>query len=153
MSSSTKTVSISVLLGLAVGLALGYLPAHQKSTKLEGQNKALQEQLSSLQDRSTSAKQRLLLNHFAVQAGTAMTQADKNDYSVASRSASDLFTELRAYVEHTSYADTRQPIGEVLSVRDRTIAGLAQANPSVRPLLQQIFEKLASLSAGANKND
>ena len=151
MNSSTKTIGISAATGLVIGLLVGYIPAHMSSTKLEGQNSALQQQLGDAQGNARTEQQRLMLSGFAVHAGILMIQAERNNYSVAAGSASGLFTELRNYVDHTPDAQTRQPISDVLAVRDRTIAGLAQANPAVKPLLQQLFEKLADVSAAASQ--
>lgn len=77
-------------------------------------------------------------------------QADANNYSVAGSSASVLFSEMRRYVENGTDGQTKQQLAEVLAVRDRTIAGLAQANPGTKTLLHEIFSKLQSVSDAAN---
>lgn len=77
-------------------------------------------------------------------------QAESNSYSIAGSTASSLFTALRGYVDTTADVQSKPQIIEVLAARDRTIAGLAQADPGSKALLQQIFAKLQAISASAS---
>lgn len=150
MQSSTKTVAISAFAGLVVGLLVGFLPMNSTNTDLQEQNSSLTQSKANLQGQLNVSQNRLHLSSFAVHAGEIAAQANSNNYSVASSSASGLFTDLRTYVDSGSDSVSKQGLREVLARRDETIAGLAQANPAVKPLLQQIFSKLQSVSVAAN---
>lgn len=151
MNGKLKAASITGLVCLVIGALLGYLPAHGNFAQSQEQNSALKSKLTDTAASAAKEHDRLVLSNFAVQAAELMNQAAANNYSVASGQASALFTELRKYVDQGADGAVKQNLQEVLGSRDRTIAGLAQANSSVRPLLAQIFEKLSQVSADANR--
>ena len=151
MDSRTKAITFSALGGLVVGLLLGFIPEHLSNSNQQDRIATLNQDKSGMQTRLNQNENDLVLSNFAVRAGVVSSQAEANNYSVSSASASSLFTDLRKYIDSGASGPAKQPIEEVLSARDRTIAGLAQANPAVKPLLQQVFMKLENVSAGADK--
>ena len=151
MDSRTKAISFSALAGLVVGLLLGFLPEHLRNSNQQDRIATLTQETSSIQLRLNQNENELALSKFTVRAGLVSSQAEANNYSVASASASSLFTDLRNYVNSASSGPAKQQIEEVLTARDQTIAGLAQANPAVRPVLQQIFMKLENVSTSASQ--
>lgn len=153
MQSSTKTIAISAFGGLVVGLLLGFLPEHSTNSKLQDQNASLAQGKTGVEGQLNRAQQRLQLSNFAVLSAEVSSQAQSNNYSVASASASALFTDLRKYVDASPDNPSTQQMREVLNARDRVISGLAQANPAVKPLLQQVFTKLESVSVAANASN
>ncbi len=153
MQSSMKTIAISAFVGLVVGLLLGFLPEHSTNSKLQDQNASITRAKSSTQDQLELTQKRLRLSSLAVRSAEVFSQAQSNNYSIASASASGLFTDLRKYVEASPGNQTSQQMREILSVRDRVISGLAEANPGVKPLLQQVFTKLEKVSTAANESN
>ena len=150
MQGSWKSLGLAALAGLIIGLLVGFLPTHSSNTKFAEQSSTLTQQNNSLQSQLNAERNRLALSNFAVQAGVITAQAEANNYSQAGSSASALFTDLRRYVDGTTDDQTKQQVTEVLGARDRAIAGLAQADPGTKALLQQIFAKLQGLSDFAN---
>lgn len=153
MQRSIKIIAISAFAGLVVGLLLGFLPEHSVDSRLQNENASLAQAKSSVQEQLNLTQKRLQLSSLAVRAAELSSQAQSNNYSVASASASDLFTDLRKYVDASPDNSTAQPIKEILNSRDRVISGLAQANPAVKPVLQQIFTKLESISMAQNQSN
>ena len=153
MQSSMKTIAISAFGGLVVGLLLGFLPEHSTNSKLQDQNASITQAKSGTQDKLKLTQKRLQLSSLAVRSAEVSSQAQSNNYSVASASASGLFTDLRKYVDASPGNQTSQQMTEILSARDRVISGLAQANPAVKPLLQQIFTRLEEVSTAANQSN
>ena len=151
MQSSWKPLGLAALAGLIIGLLVGFLPTHASNTRLEEQNVSLTQQSSSLRSQLSAERNRLTLSNFAVQAGVITAQAEAKNYSQAGSSASALFTGLRRYIDGATDDPAKQQVAEVLAVRDRTIAGLAQADPGTSALLQQIFYKLQGVSDAANQ--
>lgn len=152
MQNSLKAVAFSAFGGLILGLLLGFLPEHSANSKLQDQNASLTQDKAGVQNQLNLTRQRLQLSSFAVRSAEVSSQAQSNNFSVASSTASGLFTDLRQYVDANPESDSTQQVKEVLSARDRVIAGLAQANPAVKPLLQQIFSKLENVSEAANQS-
>ena len=152
MDNSSKTMAISAFGGLILGLLLGFLPEHSANSKLQDQNSSLTQGRTEIQNELDLARQRLQLSSFAVRSAEVSSQAQSNNYSVASATASSLFTDLRQYVGSNQKSDVTQQMTEVLGARDRVIAGLAQANPAVKPLLEQVFARLENVSAAANQS-
>lgn len=150
MQASIKTAAFSALGGLVLGLLLGFLPEHSTNSKLQDQMVSLAQSKTDTQSQLNLTQTKLQLSSFAVRAAEISSQAGANNYSVASTGASSLFTDLRKYVDQSPDNGTKQQMQEVLGVRDRTIAGLAHANPAVKTLLQQVFSKLESISVAAN---
>ncbi len=103
---------------------------------------------SSLQRNLNQAKSQLALTNFAVRAVTMLADADRNDYSVASSDASSLVTDLRKSTDQSGDQAAAQ-LSQVLAVRDRTITGLAKADPGTKQLLLQIFLRTQSVSSQA----
>ena len=146
MDNTRKSVAIAAGIALVLGLLIGFIPEYIANSSLQKQVQSLTDGNSGLQGRLNQSQNRLALSNFAVRSAGILAEADKNDYSVASGAASSLFTDMRQYVDHSGDQVASGQLSEVLAVRDRTIAGLAKADPSVKQLLLQVFEKTQSVS-------
>lgn len=151
MNNQAKTIVLSILGGLVLGLLLGFIPEHLSNSSQKEQIGTLGQDKVGLQKHLDQTANKLSLSNFAVRAGVMSAQAEANNYSLSSSTASGLFTGLRQYVDNGPSGSAKQQMEEVLAARDRTIAGLAQANPAVKPLLQQIFLRLEETSASVNQ--
>lgn len=146
MKSQTNTLVVAVLGSLVVGLLLGFIPEYVHSSSQQERITALEKDKSDAQTQLNRAQNSLTLSRFAVRAGVVSAQANMSNYSVASGASSSLFTDLRKYIDSASRGEAKPQIEQVLGARDRTISGLAQANPDVKPLLQQEFLQLESVA-------
>lgn len=150
MKFSGRTVAISLVVGLILGLLAGFVPQHQKNSILRHNNLALTEGEASLQNELAKTQARLAISAFTVRSAVVYVEAEKHDYSVALESASSLFTDLRKYTDQSSDANVKQQLGQVLSTRDQVIAGLAKADPAVVQQLQDMFLKMQSIRDSGN---
>lgn len=151
MTHTTKTLGLTALVCLIVGLLLGFVPEYMAKSHLEDKIVSLTDQGNAGQKSLHHTENQLKLNSFALQAAIVSADSDSNNYADASQKASKLFTELRQYVDNTDDNNAKQTLTEVLSMRDSTIAGLAKADPGVRAQLSQIFKKLQTLSTESAK--
>lgn len=149
MTFTRNTLVVSTLIALVVGLLVGFIPEHLANSSLEQQIATLTAGKSSLQGNLNQTMNQLALSNFAVRSAILLADADRNDYSVASNDASSLFTDLRKYVDQSGDQSAAGQLSQVLTVRDRTIAGLAKADPGTKLLLLQIFLKTQSVSSQA----
>ena len=140
MPSTLKVGAISAAVGLVLGLVLGFVPEHSKLSSMSESSAATESRLSE-------AQTKLTLSSFAVRAASLEEQAEVNNFSIASGTASSLFTDLRQYTDQTQDQSVKSQLEQVLSARDHVITGLAQADPAVKGQLQQIFLRLQKLTA------
>ena len=150
MNSSYRNIGIAALVALVIGFCIGFIPEHTKSSNQQEQIATLTQGKAGVEGQLGQIRNDLALSGFAIQSALVYADAEKNNYSVASGGASNLFTDLRKYADQNQGTEMQQ-LTEVLSARDRTIAGLAKADPAVKPLLQDIFRKLQALQANAVK--
>jgi uncharacterized membrane-anchored protein YhcB (DUF1043 family) len=147
MTFTRNTFFVSTLVALIVGLLIGFVPEHMANSSLQKENAKLTGEGSSLQVNLNQTEKQLALSNFSVRAATVPTDADRNDYSIASSDASSLFTDLRQYVDKSGDRAATVQLSQALAVRDRTIAGLAKADPGTKQLLLQLFLKMQSVSS------
>lgn len=145
MRFSAKTLALCVVVGFVLGLLLGYIPERLKLSYAEQQKDALGQHTQTLQSTLHQTQNSLQLNELAVASAVVYAQAEKNNYSLASTSASRFFTGVRSYVDQSDDAAVKNDLQQVLAVRDATISGLATANPAVKLQLQEIFFKIQSI--------
>jgi uncharacterized membrane-anchored protein YhcB (DUF1043 family) len=147
MTFTRNTFFVSTLVALIVGLLIGFVPEHMANSSLQKENAKLTGEGSSLQVNLNQTEKQLALSNLSVRAATVLADADRNDYSIASNDASSLFTDLRQYVDKSGDRAATVQLSQALAVRDRTIAGLAKADPGTKQLLLQLFLKLQSVSS------
>ena len=147
MTSVTKTAGITAVTCLVIGFLLGFIPEYMAKSRVESRVVELNGESEAASKSLGHTQSQLKLSEFAVKAAVVSADAQTNNYADASASASSLFTELRKYVETANDSSTRSQIQSVLSMRDTTIAGLAKADPAVRPVLAKIFSTLKPLSS------
>jgi hypothetical protein len=150
MKVSGRTVAISLVVGLILGLLAGFVPQHQKNSILRHNNLALAEGEASLQNELAKTQARLAISALTVRSAVVYVEAEKHDYSVALGNASSLFTDLRKFADQSSDANVKQQLEQVLSTRDQVIAGLAKADPAVVQALQDMFLKMQSIRDSGN---
>jgi hypothetical protein len=143
---TAKALTLTALACLVAGILLGFIPEYVAKSHLEEKMVALTNEGSTTRKSLHQTQNQLALNQFALQAAVISADTNINNYEAASRQASNLFTQLRQYLDTTGDNNARQTLTEVLSMRDSTIAGLAKADPGVRSELGQIFKKLQALS-------
>ncbi len=145
MRFSVKTLALCSVVVFVLGLLLGYIPERLKLSGAEQEKVAMGQQTQTLQSTLHQTQSSLRLNELAVDSAVVYAQAEKNNYSLASTSASRFFTGVRSYVDQTDDAAVKNDLQQVLGVRDTTISGLATANPAVKQQLQDIFFKMQSI--------
>ena len=146
MEYNAKTLGLSALAGLVIGLLVGYIPAHMQNSDLTNTNNTLTQNKSELQGQFNKTQYDLGLSKLAERSGLAYADAEKNNFSVAQTEASQLFTNLRKVVDRSSDQNLKQQLGEILATRDSTIAALAKADPAVKQRLQEIFRKMIAIT-------
>lgn len=149
MNSSKKTIVLCSLAALVIGLLIGFIPEHIANSSLQQKLQDLTDGNVGLQGHLNQAQNQLRLSEFTVRSASVLEAADQNDYSIASAAASSLFTDLRKYVDGSGDRAAAAQLSQVLAVRDRTIAGLARADPGTKQLLLEIFQKTKSVSSQA----
>lgn len=149
MNMNTKQITITGVVCLAVGLLLGFIPEYIAKSNVEQRAMDLTSQGETVQKSLHHTERQLRLNEFALNAAVVSADANSNNYADATKSASSLFTGLRSYVDNDRNDGASQQLQDVLAMRDATIAGLAKADPGVRPMINQIFLKLKSVSSQA----
>jgi len=147
MNTNAKRIGFTSLACLIVGFLLGFIPEYIAKSHVEHSVIALASQGETTQKSLHHTERQLHLNEFALQAAVVSADANSSNYADASASASALFTGMRDYVDHASDDQLKQPIEDVLLMRDTIISGLAKADPGVRPALNEIFLKLNELSS------
>ncbi len=149
MNGSKKALALTALAALIIGLLVGFIPEHMANSSLEQQIQNLKDGNAGLQGHLNTTQNQLTLSGFAVRSASVLAAADQNNYSVASTGASSLFTDMRNYVDQSGDQAASTQLSQVLAVRDRTVAGLAKADPGVKQILLEIFQKTQSVSANA----
>lgn len=138
MNISLKASALSLGMVFAAGLIIGFVPARLNNNSLSSQKEVLKSELMTSQNA-------LKLCSLTVRAAGVFSEAQKNNFSVASGDASGFFTELRIYIKGSSDAPLKQQLEEVMSSRDSTIAALAKADPAVISELQKTFETMKQI--------
>lgn len=143
MRFSAKTMATSVLVALIVGFLLGFVPQYRKNSAMMQSNESLQSELGKTQAR-------MAISGFTSRSALVYVEAEKHNFSVASESASSLFTDLRKYSDQVPDKNSKQQLEQILYLRDHIIAGLATADPAVVQQLQELFLKMQSIQASGN---
>lgn len=149
MNGSKRAVVLTVCAAFLIGLLAGYVPQRVAASTLEKRIQHAESDRNKVQQQLNSTQDQLTLSNFAVRSATVLTQTERNDYSSAASNASSLFTDIRRYVDQAPDQTAKDQLLQVLAARDRTIAGLAKADPGVRVLLAQIFQKTQEISTHA----
>jgi hypothetical protein len=140
MNVSAKATVISSIVSLLIGLLVGFIPCHLKNSSLMEQNRKIQSELST-------TRGQLTLSRLAVRSAAVYSEAEKDNFSVASGSASSFFTDLREYINQSAGDPLKQQLEEIMGARDPIIAGLAKADPAVLPQLRQLFLRMQRIQA------
>jgi hypothetical protein len=135
MNISLKASALSLGMVFAAGLIIGFVPAHLNNNSLSNQKEAFKSALMTSQNA-------LKLSSLTVRAAGVYSEAEKNNFSVASTEASGFFTDLRIYINGSSDTPLKQQLEEVMSSRDSTIAALAKVDPAVISELHKTFETM-----------
>ncbi len=141
MAVSGKASAIVAASALIIGLLVGFIPAHRNSTSLERANKGLQGDL-------VSTREQLTLSRFTVQSAMLYTEVGMNNFSIASASASALFTDIRNYIDQSNDATLKQKLEVVMTRRDGIIAGVARADPAVITQVRDTFLTMQKIASG-----
>lgn len=149
MTSSHKVFGITAIIALIIGFCVGFIPEHIKVSNQQNKIAGLTADGVGTQGQLSQAQNELALDRLTIEAALVSADAERNNYSVASSGASQLFTGLRQYADQTQDQQMKQQFEQILGIRDRTIAALAKADPAVKPLLQEIFRKLHDVEAHA----
>jgi hypothetical protein len=144
MTFTRVTLVVSMFVALDVGMLTEFIPEYISKSPPEQQLATLTGGNPSLQGNLNQTRNQQALSNFAMRAATVLAHADRNDYSIASNDASSLFTDLPKYVDQSGDQAAASQLSQVLEVCDRTVAGLAKADPGIRPLLLQVFLKNAT---------
>ena len=114
----------------AVVFALGFLPQYL----------ALQTARSELQ----VARQNNSFASLRDLAGYMMLETSQKNYGTASGYATRFFEQARQIHDQTTDEKIKQTLADILAMRDQVIAGLAQGDPAVLTLVQDIFRTVQS---------
>ena len=144
MKFSAKTTVISSIVSLLIGLLVGFIPCHLKNSYLMEQNRNVQGELFT-------TRGQLTLSRLAVRSAAVYSEAEKNNFSVASGSASSFFTDLRGFINQSASEPLKQQLEEIMGTRDPIIAGLAKADPAVLPELRQLFLRMQRIQASSQE--
>ncbi len=140
MNFSAKTFGISVLIALAIGFLVGYIPQHRSAAAATSDKNQAQAQLAR-------AQQEAQLNGFKNRAAVVYVEAEKKNFAQASSDASSLFTAMQSYSDQTPDSGVRQQLSGLLSQRDAIISGLAKGDDAVTGQLQKLFVQIQSIGA------
>jgi hypothetical protein len=123
---------------LLAGFLCGFIPQYERVSTLTQMNQELRNQLNA-------AKRAESVNSFRNRAALIYSVAAKNNFSLASESASKFFTDLQEFATQSADVSLKQNLGEVLSSRDAIIGGLAKADPTVAAQIQELFLKMQNI--------
>ena len=138
-----KNKMIGGLVLLLLGFLGGFVPQYSRVSKTTQENQDLRRQLDA-------AKKAAAINNFRNRAALLYTEAEKNNFSVASESASKFFTDLRAFASQSPDAPLKQNLEDILSVRDAIIGGLAKADPVATAQIRELFLKMQNIEPRDN---
>jgi hypothetical protein len=125
---TTRNKLLIVVVVLSVVFALGFLPQYL----------LLQTARAELQ----VARQNNLLAELRDLAGYMMLETSQKNYGIASGYATRFFELVRQVHDQTTDPKIKQTLAEILAMRDQVTAGLAQGDPAVLTLVQDIFRKV-----------
>ena len=140
MNFSAKTLGIAIVIALVIGFLAGFIPQHSSAVAAARDKNQAQAQLAS-------AEQQAQLNGFKNQVAVVYVEAEKKNFAQASTDASEFFTAMQSYSEHTPDSGIRQQLSSLLSQRDAIISGLAKGDGAVTGPLQQLFINIQSVKA------
>ena len=126
-----KIIVVGILL-IVVFLA-GFIPSYAKGKRLENELRAAKQENSLAQLRDL--------------AGLVYLQASKKDYGLAADTSTRLFDLTREVANQTPNSSNRKPLEDLLSLRDKITAELANGDPEVLSDLQALFVKTRQATA------
>ena len=118
---------------LLVAFCAGFIPQYAKGKRLE-------RELSELRHENSLAQLRDL-------AGLAYLQASQKDYGLASATSTTFFDRAREVDSQTPELSGKQPLEEILNLRDQITGGLARGDPGVVNDLQTLLVKTRQATA------
>jgi hypothetical protein len=124
---------ISGVVLLLVAFCAGFIPQYAKGKRLE-------RELGEARHANSLAQLRDL-------AGLAYLQASQKDYGLASATSTSFFDRAREVANQTSDSSGRQPLEEILNLRDQITGGLARGDPGVVNDLQTLLVKTRQATA------
>jgi hypothetical protein len=122
---STTTIYIAAGVLVVVAFLVGYLPGSRRGS-------ALSAQLNIAHQQADLAELRDL-------AGLLYLQASQKDYGLAATTSSRFFERTSQLALHSQLPGRKQPLEDLLQLRDPITAAIAQADPSVLGALQALF--------------
>jgi hypothetical protein len=140
-----KTVIVGFCLML-LGFLGGFVPQHSRVSQAMQENQELRQQLVATQRSET-------VNIFRNRAALLYAEVEKSNFSVASESASKLFTDLRAFTNQSADATLKQNLEDILSTRDSIIGGIAKADPAVAAQIRELFLKMQNIEPRDNSKN
>lgn len=118
---------------LMVAFSAGFIPQYAKGKRLE-------RELSEARHANSLAQLRDL-------ASLAYLQASQKDYGLASATSTSFFDRAREVANQTLDSSGRQPLEEILNLRDQITGGLARGDPGVVNDLQTLLVKTRQATA------
>jgi len=103
-------------------------------------------QLRSAREEIAALRESSRLADLQAEAALMFLETCQKNYGLAREHASRFFDQLRVLRHDTSDPARRQALEDVLQLRDRVIAGLAQGDAGVMPAVETAFRKLRQLS-------
>ncbi len=129
MKKFLTLIAVAVIL-IALAYAAGYLPEHERASRLATEKAAAESQQGGLEDQVRfAALHAELLN--VIDHVTAM------DYGQAQKASSALFDAVRLEAGRTRDAELRSALEQFLAGRDAITSTLAKADPTALDLLRQ----------------
>ena len=112
---------------LVVVFLAGFLPSYAKANRLENELREARREHSLAQLRDLAC--------------LAYLQASQKDYGLAAGTSTRFFDRTREAAKQEPDASTGKPLEDLLSLRDKITAELAQGDPGVLSDLQALFIK------------
>jgi len=122
------------------------------SAHFPGATHAVQEN-QELRQQLVATQRSEAVNVFRNRAALLYTEVEKSNFSVASESASQFFTDLRAFTNQSADASLKQNLEDILSTRDSIIGGLAKADPAVTAQIRELFLKMQNIEPRDNSKN
>ena len=122
---TSKFVVVAAL--LVVAFLAGFLPTYAKANRLENQLREARREHSLAQLRDLSC--------------LAYFQASQKDYGLAAGTSTRFFDRTREAAKQEPDASIGKPLEDLLNLRDKITAELAQGDPGVLSDLQALFVK------------
>ncbi len=143
MNFSMRTFAIGMVIALAIGFLIGFIPQHMKAdTAAREKNRA--------QTQRARAEEEAQVSGFTNRVAVVYLEAEKKNFAQAGSDASKLFTAMQSYSEQTSNSGVRQELSTFLSMRDAIISGLAKGDGAVTGQLRELLLKMQSVGLSSN---